>query len=199
MYLSKLTLNPVNKQVLAQLSNIYELHRTLCAAFPKDRDAERLLFRVDEGQNSYTVLVQSIEKPDWSLINEKNDFFLTPPEQKQFLPKVADGQLLAFKLRANPTMKKAGKRIGLIKEEDRLNWLRRKAGNGGFDFVQLQTIPAGIVKTQKADKIISFYSVTFQGILKVTDRAKFTETLAHGIGSGKGLGFGLLSVAPYKD
>jgi CRISPR system Cascade subunit CasE len=39
-------------------------------------------------------------------------------------------------------------------------------------------------------------SVQFDGVLRVTDAQKLTETIARGVGSGKGFGFGLLSLAP---
>jgi CRISPR system Cascade subunit CasE len=39
-------------------------------------------------------------------------------------------------------------------------------------------------------------SVRYEGILEVTDPARFRETLVRGIGPGKAFGFGLLSVAP---
>jgi CRISPR system Cascade subunit CasE len=37
--------------------------------------------------------------------------------------------------------------------------------------------------------------VDFDGVLRVTDPALFTQSLAAGIGAGKAWGFGLLSVA----
>lgn len=39
------------------------------------------------------------------------------------------------------------------------------------------------------------FSVRFDGILTVTDQALFRTTLEKGIGSAKGFGFGLLSIA----
>jgi len=38
--------------------------------------------------------------------------------------------------------------------------------------------------------------VRFDGTLEVTEPEIFLETVRQGIGSGKGLGFGLLSLAP---
>jgi CRISPR system Cascade subunit CasE len=38
-------------------------------------------------------------------------------------------------------------------------------------------------------------AVQFDGVLEVTDPAKFLETVRQGIGSAKGFGFGLLSLA----
>jgi CRISPR system Cascade subunit CasE len=40
-----------------------------------------------------------------------------------------------------------------------------------------------------------FFAVRYDGLLEVTDPVKFLETLRAGIGSAKGFGFGLLSLA----
>jgi len=41
-----------------------------------------------------------------------------------------------------------------------------------------------------------FLSVQFDGVMKVNDPNRLLETVQTGIGSGKGLGCGLLSLAP---
>jgi len=38
--------------------------------------------------------------------------------------------------------------------------------------------------------------VQFDGVLQVINADDFVKTIARGIGSGKGFGFGLLSLAP---
>jgi len=43
---------------------------------------------------------------------------------------------------------------------------------------------------------LKFRSALLEGTLRVTEAQSFKDTLAHGIGSGKAFGFGLLSVAP---
>jgi hypothetical protein len=42
-------------------------------------------------------------------------------------------------------------------------------------------------------------AVLFEGLLRVTDKDAFLETLTHGIGPAKAFGFGLLSVAAVSD
>ncbi len=83
MYLSRLTLNPLNAQVRAELARPYEMHRTLLRAFPKgvvgigrDEDnAAGVLFRVDEKprENLIAMLVQSKIAPDWSFLDGQKD------------------------------------------------------------------------------------------------------------------------------
>ena len=45
---------------------------------------------------------------------------------------------------------------------------------------------------------ISFFGVLFEGMLRVDEPEKFLKSVESGIGSAKGFGFGLLSVAPAK-
>ena len=42
---------------------------------------------------------------------------------------------------------------------------------------------------------VSLYTVTYEGILKITDVGLFRETLLKGIGRGKAYGCGMLTVA----
>ena len=93
-------------------------------------------------------------------------------------------------------------------------WLLRKADDGGFTIpgewvaakhpetgepIQLpnfrvDAIPEGKIRGVK-EKDSALIAVRFEGVLTVTDPARFRETVFTGIGSGKGFGFGLLSVA----
>jgi len=166
-------------------------------------DLGRLLFRLDmdHRKGGVSVLVQSQTEPDWSKLNRAGDFLLEEPQSKHFDPPVSSGTVLYFRLRANPSVKSAGKRQGIIDESKQTSWLQRKAKEGGFEVLSLTVIPEGMVKDGLTDKAglphhLSLLSVRFEGVLRVTDAATFRQTLEQGIGSGKGLGFGLLSVAP---
>ena len=55
-----------------------------------------------------------------------------------------------------------------------------------------------MIEVEQQDKLRHF-AVCFEGVLKVTDEDLFTETVENGIGSAKGFGFGLLSLAPIKE
>jgi CRISPR system Cascade subunit CasE len=118
-----------------------------------------------------------------------------------------------------------GKRVGLLTEADRVRWLLRKGELGGFrvpgewasttdpqkrsaiwspDFrvdewfpnFRVDAIPEGRVGNDKPGADGGFVAVRFEGVLEVTDPAAFAVTVASGVGSAKGYGFGLLSVAP---
>ena len=113
MYLSRLTLNPRTRRVQRELANPYELHRTLLRAYPDALlKTERILYRVETDPRSGVpaVLLQSHARPDWAWLGEPGarDYLLAAPQTKAFELTLTPGQLLAFRLRANPTARRQG-------------------------------------------------------------------------------------------
>lgn len=224
MYLSRLTLNPNSRRAQREIGNPYELHRTLMAAFPADVPKnERVLYRVDTDPRTGvpTVLVQSHTPPDWSHLAARVAFLLPeehlPPQAldnpavKPFDLDFAPGQTLAFRLRANPTVKRStpedraanrqGQRHPLYREEDQRAWLARKGERHGFRILRLTLIDEGnqyAWKPRKRGKKrkLTHYAVRFEGVLQVADPDALWRTIQSGIGPAKSFGFGLLSLAP---
>lgn len=206
MFLSQLVLNPRHRRTQSELASAYEMHRTVMEAFPEDLpDDERVLYRVDVKRETGVpkVLVQSQYEPNWSFLDETNGYLMpTRPEQDnpaccEFDVAFATRQILAFRLRANPTFKRDGSRLAYFEEEDQREWLHRKAERGGFRVGQVTVIPEGWQETQKHPNAnsIKHYAVRFDGQLQVADPAAFHETLESGIGPAKAFGFGMLSLA----
>jgi CRISPR system Cascade subunit CasE len=209
MYLSKLILNPTLLKTRQVLISPYTLHQAVFRALPDASDGGpgRVLYRLDEDKSSGNayLLVQSEKQPRWDRAEVLADCFGEPPKSKIFTPQVRRGQLLYFRLRANPTMKRnRGKRLGLLREEAQLSWLKGKAAASGFSIISCTVIPEGILTAKKQDsegckREMSFFSVRFEGLLRVEEPEAFLKSLRTGIGSGKGMGFGLLSVAPARS
>jgi len=212
MYLSKLTFSNHLIGARRLIASPYQLHKAVMRAF---LDADnggpgRVLFRVDHSDNSDPayLLVQSEKKPDWQKAEQLLGCMALPPESKHLDLKFNKGQVLYFRLQANPTIKrkmgdnKASKRLGLLREEDQLTWLKRKAEEGGFSILSCVTTTKEMLGETKIDNEtkhkLSLLSIRFEGVLKVEDSGAFLETVRSGIGSAKGLGFGLLSLAPIR-
>jgi CRISPR system Cascade subunit CasE len=210
MYLSRLILNP--RRARRDLANPYELHRTLMRAFPeKLSDGERVLFRVDVDERSGipTVLLQSTLEPGWGWLEENGarGYLLRAPDSKSFDLTFAPGRMLAFRLRANPTVKRRRERDDgklrsvrdpLYREQDQRAWLDRKGEQGGFRVLRVDVFPEGDLVAWKDNgrrHKLTLFAVRFDGLLQVADPDRLQETVRQGIGSGKGLGFGLLSLA----
>lgn len=216
MYYSLLTLNSRSHQVQAEIAAPYEMHKTLLRAFSTGKfsveraepEAANVLFRLDSHQDGVlTVLVQSRVEPDWSVL--KPGYLLDAPQIKQRELSLQSGELFSFRLRANPTKRLGksaeydkGKRVGIYDEDKQLAWLAHKGEQHGFRVLQAQVSRDGKIKDddaihrQDATHKLELLSVQFDGVLQVADPEKLTAALQTGIGSAKGFGFGLLSLAP---
>ncbi len=218
-YLSRLILNPRSKQVRNELADPYEMHRTVMKAFAGNlQNDERVLFRVDVPRTGIpTLLVQSKNVPNWTELTEARKNYLLDEsylpfgeenlalKEIDFSQKLRAGQRLVFRLRANPTKRysKSRKRVGLYKEKEQKNWIEHKLNT---EYCQLLSVRIAnesdqhgkLFKEKDKKKRMKFHAVLFEGILEITDKAEFQKMLEAGIGPGKGLGFGLLSLAPNR-
>ena len=210
-YLSRLVVDSRSPRVLADLVSVYEMHRTLRRAFPAADADNRVLFRVDTDPRTGrpALLVQSREPADWSFLAEMPDYLYLPgdldlanPAQKPLVLDLRAGELLAFRLRANPTFRRGRRRLAWLRRADQLAWLQRCGARGGFAPVALTVTQEGAVWTRKrvggVSQGLCFRSVLFAGWLRVTDPQTLAETVADGLGSGKAFGFGLLSLGPAR-
>ncbi len=169
-----------------------------------------MLLRIDESPRGGgpVLLVQSEKQPNWSHIQGLPRYLLAAPETRTDYPPVfIHGQTLVFRLRANPTKRnnETRKREGILTEEKQREWLVRKGQAGGFDVLSVvvtdESFKSAVRKRPEEEensKPMSHLSVTYDGVLRVTDPSCFRESLVAGIGSAKAFGFGLLSVAPFK-
>lgn len=204
MYLSQLMLDPRSRDVQKDLANRYDLHRTLAKAFLTNYTSNRLLYRLEISGHSVqpTLLLQSFTEPDWSDL--KAGYLYRPARTKSFDYHIQAGDVFAFRLVANPTKRmrgegEIGKRVALYKYEDQLDWIRRKAQNHGFKLTGVSITNLGDALSHKyinkASQKVIHHGVRFEGYLQVVDASLFYDALTSGIGSGKGFGFGLLSIA----
>ena len=218
MYLSRLFLNPRSRQVQREVSDPYQMHRTIMRAFPATLSPdERVLFRLEAASRGAPVLiVQSQQPPDWSWLNAgQRDYLLAEaalpldvqnPAVKQVTLQLQPDQTLAFRLRANPTAKKSpperknGVRVGLVREEAQMAWLERKMTAAGSRLLSARASHPerleGTIQRDGRQHELHYLAVQFEGLIQVQDAGLLLAAVRDGIGSAKGLGFGLLSLAP---
>ncbi|WP_298630719.1 type I-E CRISPR-associated protein Cas6/Cse3/CasE [uncultured Thermus sp.] len=205
MWISKLVLNLRSKAARRDLANPYEMHRTLSRGVSEalKEGRERLLWRLEPTRtvDAPVVLVQTLSPPDWSLLEEG---YATVYPPKPFHPVLHEGQVLRFRLRANPSKrsKERGERVALKTREEKLAWLARKLGEGGFRLPYREDQPLAVIRqdtfleVRKGGHLLQVQAVLFEGTLEVVNPEKALETLRRGIGPGKALGLGLLSLHP---
>jgi CRISPR system Cascade subunit CasE len=213
-------LNLRNKAARRDIANPYEMHSTLSRAFsPPDQKCPpgAFLWRLEpsDALEKYAVVyIQSAFSPDWSRIGDSEWFYQQPSELPMNLSdrwkEIKKEKLYRFRLRGNPCKTMQGKRIGLYQQEDQIKWILRKGELHGFQliedskhghyFVQTSNDHTSVGFQRKNGHQINIFSVLFDGILKVTDVEKFDHALRFGIGHGKAMGLGLLSVrAVYEN
>lgn len=212
MYLSKLLLDPRHTQARRDLANPYDMHATLSWAVA-DREGERLLWRLEQGPREAILLVQSLTPPDWQALFERHPGYAALDESspKPFEPALKPGQLLRFRLKANPTVTKFDpekgkrKRLGLVKLDDQLAWLHRQGERYGFTVPGAMVSNTERVRARKPQKdgeegrVITLQSVTYDGHLRIDEPEAFLRALQGGLGHAKALGFGLLSIGPARS
>jgi len=206
--LHRLFLNLRCKEARRDIADPYELHSTLCRAFstPGQKCPEgKILWRLEPESDSFgnpLLLIQSCLVPDWSRIGIQEWFAREPDRavdltQKLKLEFLEVGKRFRYRLRANPCVTRGGKRIGLLRLEEEMNWLHRKGELHGFNLATVQVSQARMLRgKQHNGNPIRIFSALFDGILAATDPDKFSKVVASGIGHGKAVGLGLLSVVP---
>lgn len=153
IFLSQLRLDAMSRRVQSELARPYEMHRTLCHAFPgltgEEWTRARVLFRTDDDGGDLRLLVQSKREPDWYAFSRHLNsarYLLAPPSVKEWEPQFHTGQTLRFRLIANPTFRPKkedgsdGERRGLYREAERLDWLARQRDRCGFTLPLVRTI-----------------------------------------------------------
>lgn len=221
MLLHRIHLDPRCREARRDLADPYQLHATLCRAFsPPDTKcpAGAVLWRLEpesDSERSPRVLVQSELSPEWDRIGVPG--WLTRADHaidlnvRLRLDDLQPGQRFRFRLRANPCVTRNGKRLGLMRLSEQEAWLVRKGDLHGFSLSH-RALAGRIESPQLRPDVrvsqeqmlggrqhdgngIRIYSVLYDGVLTVTDSTAFVTGLRSGIGHGKALGLGLLSVA----
>jgi len=222
MFLSRIHLDLRCKDARRDLANPYQLHSTLCRAFsPPDTKCPQgaFLWRLEPETNSSgypKILVQSQKAPSWDGITVQGwladaDIPINLTERLK-LESLQSGQRFRFRLRANPCVTRNGKRLGLLKQEEQEQWLVRKGTQHGFSLPTLLSFDYSESENERLDLRISqeqilkdkqhsnnsiqVFSVLYDGILTVTEPVEFRNALNSGIGHGKMMGLGMMSVVP---
>jgi CRISPR system Cascade subunit CasE len=222
MFLHRVHLDPRCREARRDLSDPYQLHSTLCRAFcePGARcPGNEFLWRLEPETDPTgwpRILVQSRALPDWSGIGVSGWLSKADPpidlKTRLMLKSITIGQKFLFRLRANPCVTRNGKRLGPLRLEDQEAWIQRKGMQHGFSLPRLVSFDLSgssgdridvrvsqeqmLRGTRHSGNTIRVFSVLYDGIITVTEPDKFKAALATGIGHGKVMGLGLLSVVP---
>lgn len=200
MYMSLLRLNLDNRQVRKDVASPYSMHQTLTQVLGGN---ERTLWRLEKGvgYDDYGLLVQTSGRPDWQALENRFPGYaeIARDTPKSFDPVFHAGQQLRFRLYANPTVTRAGKRLGLYREEEQLEWLADRLRRAGAEVGPVLVSRRGKMQVSKKEGTVVLAVGQFDGVLRVVEPGPFLEAVRNGIGHGKAFGLGLLSVARVQE
>lgn len=224
MYLTKYLLNPGNKEVRRDIADPYEMHSTLCRLFADPKN-NRFLWRLEKTrpEEPIVLLLQSHEKPELENFSIK-DYFYKIYKSIAYNPErlFEKSPTLIYRLKANPTVKRNGKRVGLKSVEEQLLWLKKQGDKAGFEVHTARVMGEELLemKQRKQDNKqikefigkdsdsnqnqdilennkITLNTVYFEGYLVVNDPQLFIEkAIKPGLGKARAFGLGMLSIAP---
>jgi CRISPR system Cascade subunit CasE len=206
MWLHRFHINPRSREARRDLADPYQMHATLCRAFssPTTRCPEgEFLWRLEpetDDCGNPRVLVQSRSNPDWSRIGVEDWFYGTPDPGKKLETELLhsvlrEGRRYRFRLRGNPCVTRNGKRLGHLSLTDQEAWISRKGQMHGFAVESVLISQERMLRGRKHGGVeIRIYSVLYEGVLVIIRQDLLLEALQKGIGHGKALGLGLLSL-----
>lgn len=221
MYLSRVEIDSNNRAKTQDLTHLGAYHNWVEQSFPTEVAAgerQRHLWRIDQLSGRRYLLVLSAEKPDVEKLSTYGvQGTVMTKSYDHLLSTLQAGQLLRFRLTANPThtITKPNERQGRVMPhitiERQREWLVDRAEKAGFKLIKSTSAenPDGstiwsfdIVSREwpelhrRMGRGIRLSQVTFEGLLQVSDVTAFRETLTKGIGREKAFGMGLMTVIP---
>lgn len=214
MYLSRIEINPYRRDTIHALSSPQVMHAAVMASFSalNGADDDRVLWRIDRVGPSTYVLVQSRRKPDFHHMVEQ---FGRPDscsswdtiEYDDFLKKINNGDVMRFRLRANPvhsvsslSQGSRGKVVAHVTVQQQKTWLEEKAPKLGFEITDSEEGPMfdivsrDCLRFKRGNGTVILNTATYEGILTVTDADLFRSSIENGIGRAKAYGCGLMTV-----
>lgn len=222
MYLTRFEINTARRGARALLASPHRLHGAVLHAFPggqrEPTERGRILWRIDQRGSQALLYVVSPHRPDLTHLVETAGWPATQGwDTRDYTPllnRLDAGSQWAFRLAANPVSSRPkseessrSQRFGHVTVEQQTEWLLRRTERNGF------TIPAitldgsdkepdvavhgrRVWRFPRQGRTVTLATAVFEGRLEITDAATFRRSLTHGIGSGKGYGCGLLTLAP---
>jgi CRISPR system Cascade subunit CasE len=211
MYLTRVKLDIKRRETMRALSSPNLFHGAIEDSFGRDR--ERKLWRIDLFRGDYYLLIVSGRKPEYNDLvrqfGKADELGYDCRDYDPFLKIITEGSCWHFRLTANPVkslmhsnadMKLRGTVNAHVTEAYQKEWLLKRAEKKGFylladEFDAVNHKWYTFRKGSGGHPLVSFISVTYEGILRVQDPDKFRDLLCTGIGREKAYGQGMMTIA----
>lgn len=209
MYISRVALDSNDRKKLKDLTHLGAYHNWVESSFPEELRANvrsRKLWRIDTLKGEKYLLLISEAEPDKKCLEKYgvSGTAQTKPYDK-FLESINEERVYRFRVTLNPVKSisqgigKRGRVVPEITAEQQMAFLESRAGKLGFELIpdEYQIVERSWEPfTKQGQKMIRLNKVTYEGMLKVTQKDVFYRTLTEGIGKKKAYGFGLMTVIP---
>lgn len=182
MNLYKISLDRNHPSVRQGFVDRQDLHINIQQFFDGCREETKVLYRV-HGSDIY---VSAKTQP---ICNEKNGMRIQTSKE---MPEHGKGDQCRFNVLTQPYIKRQGKRIPLIREKERMDWLIKQGDKHGFRILMAREMGNASIRSHK--KLFDLKAYYYFGVLEVTDKVAFREALENGIGASKAYGLGMLMV-----
>ena len=208
MYISRVEIDDRNRRKIKDLSHLGAYHNWVENCFPSEiaqHERRRHLWRIDQLHGKRYLLIVSEDKPETTgMLRYGVAGTAMVKEYQPFLEKITLGEVMQFRLTANPTYRTDGKVYPHITVDQQKNWLLRKAAANGFEIMKNSDGSNAFDPVSRDwpvlyhQRQVKISRVSFEGVLRVTDVNKFKDALTHGIGREKAYGMGMLTVIPLR-
>lgn len=196
-HLSQYTLTPAEARAL-RLTDTYSLHRVVYDLFEDVRggnteESSGILF-ADKGGDarSRRLLILSDRPPRPARVGRL--------ETKSLPPEYLQADVYRFATVANPARRESasGKIVPVRGREAVAAWFRGKAPGWGFAVAEPwpQVDALTVDRFTKGGHDVTLGKATLTGVLSVTNRDLFIQSVTRGIGRGRAFGCGLLQIIP---
>ena len=217
-YLSRVDLNARRQGARKLMLSPQAMHAAVESSLPPSArvPGERFLWRLDTSGVRNELFVVSPGEPDFTHIVEQAGWATSDTKgwvsrpYNRLLDRLAEGQLWAFRLAANPVrMGKApdGKRqrFGHVTAVQQLEWILKRCEPNGFEIPletggepALELIDRGTLRFRRAPNSppVTITKAVYEGVLRVKDPQLLRDALVRGIGRARAYGCGLMTLAP---
>ena len=188
------------------LSNEQNVHRMVCHMFSGSegtkRENEHLLYRKVSPSGSI-LYIQSdnevdkcnVEKLGYRIVQQLNLNSLINTS-------VENGSYVLLNAKWAPTKTVNGKKISIIDGDERIQWVKRKAEEAGFEIHDLNETGTDHIRFDhnlkyfNRNKAAYINAFTYHMFAKVTDVEKFCNAIQNGVGRGRAYGCGMTLFKP---
>lgn len=207
LYASILALQRSDIQAL-RITDPYSIHRVVYGLFDdirtqedKDNQVRKGLLYLDQGGNAMgrNVLMLSNREPAMGALT-KEGCLVGTVRSKEISPTFLEHGTYQFNVVVNPTRRdsKSRKLLPIRRHDDIVQWFANRSLNDwGFETINCVVQQNEVLQfSNKHQQLITLSQAHLYGQIKITDRVKFKDSFANGLGRGSAFGCGMLRLVP---